>query len=147
MTTDRIEGQCLCGAVTVRMTPPEPHVEACHCGMCRRWGGGPFLSLKLVTDPEFDGAEQVARYESSRWAERGFCRQCGTHLFYYFKPKAGYSFTPGLFNRLEGFELAEEIFIDDKPSYYDFAGERERLTGAEVMAKAKQDGAGHDSDE
>lgn len=140
MPADMLEGKCLCGAVTVRITPPEPHVEACHCGMCRRWGGGPFLSLKLVTEPEIGGEEHVERYNSSDWAERGFCRRCGTHLFYYFKPKAGYSFTAGLFDRLEGFTFAEEIFVDDKPDYYDFAGERERLTGAEVMAKAGMDG-------
>lgn len=132
---ERVEGHCLCGAVTVRMTPPDRHVEACHCAMCRRWGGSAFLSLKLVTDPEFDGEEHITRYQSSAWAERGFCRKCGTHLFYSYKPKTGYSFTPGLFDRLDGFTLAEEIFVDEKPDYYDFAGERERLTGPEVMAK------------
>ena len=137
--SERIEGKCLCGAVTVRMVPPKPHVEACHCGMCRRWGGGPFLSLKLVTDPELEGEEHVERYDSSDWAQRGFCRRCGTHLFYFYKPKSGYSFTPGLFDGVDGFEFAEEIFIDSKPAYYDFAGERPRLTEAEVMAKVKDE--------
>ncbi|HEY0112605.1 MAG TPA: GFA family protein [Allosphingosinicella sp.] len=141
MATETLEGKCLCGAVTVRMTPPEPHVEACHCGMCRRWGGGPFLSLKLVSDPELGGEEHIVRYASSDWAERGFCRGCGTHLFYYYKPKAGYSFTAGLFDGADGFEFAEEIFIDEKPTYYDFAGERERLTGAEVLAKVSEGGS------
>ena len=136
---ERIDGKCLCGAVTVRMTPPKPHVEACHCTMCRRWGGGAFLSLKLVTDPELRGEEHIERYDSSEWAQRAFCRRCGTHLFYFYKPKSGYSFTPGLFDGLDGFEFAEEIFIDSKPAYYDFAGERPRLTGAEVMAKAKEE--------
>lgn len=133
MTTDGIEGKCLCGAVTVRMTPPKPHVEACHCSMCRRWGGGPFLSLKMVTDPEIEGGEHIARYASSDWAERGFCRECGTHLFYYYKPKGGYSFTVGLFDAASGFAFTQEIFIDDKPDCYAFAGQRERLTGQEVM--------------
>lgn len=135
MAADRIEGKCLCGAVTVRMTPPQPHVEACHCGMCRRWGGGPFLSLKMVTNPQMEGSDYIARYPSSDWAERGFCKKCGTHLFYYYKPAASYSFTAGLFDSAGGFQFAEEIFIDDKPDYYDFAGQRERLAGQEVMAK------------
>src|SRR5204862_150671 len=77
----KLEGKCLCGAVQVRIAPPGPHVGACHCGMCRRWGGGPALSLRLVPDPEIEGAEHVVRYPSSDWAERGFCRTCGTHLF------------------------------------------------------------------
>lgn len=131
----KLEGECLCGAVRVRMTPADRHVEACHCSMCRRWGGGAYLSLKLVTNPEIEGEEHVVRYPSSAWAERAFCSRCGTHLFYFYKPKSGYSFAAGLFDGADGFELAEEIFIDEKPGYYDFAGERERLTAAEVMAK------------
>ncbi|MCA1748858.1 MAG: GFA family protein [Sphingomonadales bacterium] len=137
--TTLLEGRCLCGAVTVRIAPPEPHVEACHCDMCRRWGGGPFLSLKLVTDPLFTGEEQIARYASSDWAERGFCKTCGTHLFYFFKPKQGYSFTAGLFEGTGSFAFVEEIFVDEKPPYYDFAGERERLTGAELLAKFNEE--------
>jgi len=133
--TRPIEGHCLCGAVRVRMTPPVPHVEACHCTMCRRWGGGAYLSLRGVPDPEIEGAEHIVRYASSDWAERGFCGTCGTHLFYFYRPKQSYSFTAGLFDRLDGFTLDEEIFIDEKPGYYDFAGERERLTAAEVIAK------------
>lgn len=132
----KLEGKCLCRAVRVRIARPEPHIGVCHCDMCRRWGGGPSLSLRLVSDPEIEGAEHIARYESSDFAERGFCRNCGTHLFYFFKPKSGYSFQAGLFDELGGFDLADEIFIDEKPGYYDFAGERERLTGAEVMAEA-----------
>jgi len=145
MTMDRIEGRCLCGAVKVRMTPPEAHIDACHCGMCRRWGGGPFLSLGMVTDPEIEGKEHIARYASSDWAERAFCRACGTHLFYYYQPEGGYSFAAGLFDAANGFEFAQEIFIDDKPGYYDFAGQRERLTGQEVMAKFGVDGSDESS--
>lgn len=133
--THPIEGHCLCGAVRVRMTPPVRHVEACHCTMCRRWGGGAYLSLRGVPDPEIEGAEQIVRYASSDWAERGFCGKCGSHLFYFYKPNQSYSFAAGLFDGLDGFTLDEEIFIDEKPGYYDFAGERERLTQAEVIAK------------
>ncbi|WP_077147174.1 GFA family protein [Sphingopyxis sp. KK2] len=136
MTTDsKLEGQCLCGTVTVRIVPPDPHVDACHCRMCQRWGGSALLSLRMVTDPDITGTEHIGRYASSDWAERGFCRQCGTHLFFFYKPKASYSFTAGLFGGAADFTMTEEIFIDEKPGYYDFAGERERLTGPEVMAK------------
>ncbi|MBC2776380.1 GFA family protein [Parasphingopyxis marina] len=143
-TQPTIAGHCLCGAVTVRTAPPEPHVDACHCGMCRRWGGGAFLSLKLVTDPQIDGAGHIARYASSDWAERGFCRECGTHLFFFFKPSNGYSFTPGLFDDAEKFELVEEIFIDEKPAYYSFAGDAAKKTGAEVIEEAKAAGFSFD---
>lgn len=134
--TNQLDGQCLCGAVRVRITPPAPVIEACHCTMCRRWAGGPALSLRLVTDPQIEGGEHVVRYRSSDWAERAFCRTCGTHLFYYYAPKDGYSFGAGLFDGADGYALAEEIFVDEKPAGYAFVGDHERLTGAEVLAKA-----------
>jgi hypothetical protein len=40
----------------------------------------------------------------------------------------------GLFDDFAGLALGKEIFIDDKPAGYAFAGERPRLTGAEVVA-------------
>ncbi|MFL6729280.1 MAG: GFA family protein [Sphingomicrobium sp.] len=132
---ERIEGRCLCGAVTVRATPVRRHVEACHCSMCRRWSGVAYLGVQCGTDVEFGGAEHVVRYRSSDWAERGFCRRCGSNLFFHYLPKGTYGLLAGLFpdNALE--PLAEEIFIDEKPDYYAFAGDAEKLTGAEVMAK------------
>jgi hypothetical protein len=131
----RIEGKCLCGAVTLRATPRRRHVEACHCSMCRRWSGVAYLGVQCGTDVEFDGEEHIVRYRSSDWAERGFCGKCGSNLFFNYLPSGTYGLLAGLFDRLDGFRFAEEIFIDEKPDYYDFAGERERLTGHEVMAK------------
>tara|TARA_R110002033_G_scaffold145020_1_gene182861 strand:+ start:2845 stop:3033 length:189 start_codon:yes stop_codon:yes gene_type:complete len=37
------QGHCLCGAITITATQAVSHVDACHCRMCRRWGGGPFV--------------------------------------------------------------------------------------------------------
>ena len=136
----RIEGQCLCGAVTVRGSPVRGNVEACHCTMCRKWGGSALLSVQCGSDVEIEGESSVVRYRSSDWAERGFCGRCGSNLFYRFLPADGYAFAAGLFpdDALE--PLAEEIFIDEKPAYYAFDSDCEKLTGAEVIAKAKQMG-------
>lgn len=124
-------GQCLCGAVTVRATF-EPHVGACHCGMCRRWGGGPLLAVDCG-DAAFEGGE-ITRFRSSEWAERGFCAKCGTHLFYYLVPGKRYILPVGLFDEQAGLAFDGEIYIDAKPDFYAFAGERKRLTEAEFLA-------------
>ena len=137
-----VEGGCLCGAVRYRVFAPFKDVMHCHCTMCRTWGGGPLLSLRLAADAEIEGEEHVARYASSEWAERGFCRNCGTHLFFFYRPKRSYSFTAGLFDGADGFAFVEEIFVDEKPAYYDFAGERDRLTRAEVIEKFSPGGTG-----
>ena len=131
----RIEGQCLCGAVTVRATPVRPHVEACHCTMCRRWGGIAFLGVQCGSNVEIDGEAHVVRYRSSDWAERGFCGRCGSSLFYRYLPLDNYGFLAGLFPDDAFLPLNEEIFIDEKPAYYAFDADSEKLTGPEVLAK------------
>lgn len=133
-------GRCLCGTVTVRATL-EPHFGACHCGMCRRWGGGPLLAADCG-DAAFEGGE-IARFQSSDWAERAFCARCGTHLFYYLVPAQRYIVPLGLFDDQTGLAFDDEIYIDRKPDCYDFAGERKRLTEAEFLASMgiEQDGA------
>ena len=123
-------GRCLCGAVTFR-TSPEPHVHACHCEMCRRWAGGPFLGVNCGPEVAFEG--QVTRHRSSDWAERGFCAACGTHLFYFFAQGPLYVVLVGLFDDQSGLSFDREIFIDRKPGYYAFAGERKRQTEAEFL--------------
>ncbi len=130
-----IEGHCLCGAVTVRAAPVRRHVEACHCKMCRAWSGIAFLGIQCGSDVEIGGEEHVVRYRSSEWAERGFCGACGSSLFYHYIPLGTYSFTAGLFPDDALLPLSEEIFIDEKPAYYAFDAESEKLTGPEVMAK------------
>jgi hypothetical protein len=130
-----IEGRCLCGAVKVRAAPVRRHVEACHCTMCRAWGGLAFLGVQCGSDVEIEGEAHVVRYRSSDWAERGFCGTCGSNLFYRYLPLDNYSFTAGLFPDNALLPLSEEIFIDEKPAYYAFDAESEKLTGPEVMAK------------
>ena len=132
---ERIEGHCLCGAVTVRAAPMRRHVEACHCTMCRRWCGIAFVGVMCGSDVEIDGEQHVVRYRSSDWAERGFCGRCGSNLFYHYLPLDTNGFTAGLFSDEAFLPLAEEIFIDEKPGYYAFDAESEKLTGAEVKAK------------
>jgi len=127
-------GQCLCGAVRFTAKEVETHYHACHCGMCRRWAGGPGF-FAAASGVEFHGAESILRYDSSEWAERGSCKSCGSNLFYYLKPAARYVMCVGAFDEPTNFELAGEIFIDHKPAGYGLAGIHPRQTEAEVLAQ------------
>lgn len=126
-------GKCLCGAVTFEAEDIDTHVHACHCNMCRGWTGGPMQAAQ-VGKIKFTGEENITRYASSEWAERGFCSRCGSNLFYYLIPQSMYLMATGTFDNADQFELAGEIFIDEKPTGYEFAGDHPRLTGAEFMA-------------
>ena len=131
----QMTGQCLCGAVKITARFEGKQIEACHCTQCRAWGGGPYLASPMTDDFSIEGEEYVARFPSSEWAERGFCKRCGSNLYYLYKPAGKRSFLAGLFKDLDDGQLREEIFVDQKPGYYAFEGEHERMTRAEVMEK------------
>lgn len=132
------QGHCLCGAITITAKQAASHVDACHCRMCRRWGGGPFVEIDCGTDVQIDGAERMTVYSSSEWAERAFCSACGSHLFYRLKDTGEHMVCAGLFDdatdRDGALTLRRQVFIDEKPAYYSFAGDSETLTGAELFA-------------
>lgn len=129
------QGQCLCGQVRFEAEQASQHTGACHCGMCIKWGGGPLLAVDCGSSVQFTGEESITRYNSSEWAERGFCKHCGTHLFYHLKGIDRYTIPAGLFDDQSGFQMSHQIFIDKKPEHYCFANETENMTEAEVFAK------------
>ncbi len=132
MTT--MTGHCLCGGVTFTATIGNTDYHACHCSMCRRWTGGPLMAV-TAESVTFTGADKITRYKSSDWAERGFCTACGTGLFYYLIPAQQYILSIGAFDDADAFKMVGEIYIDNKPGGYAFAGDHPRLTEAEFMAK------------
>jgi hypothetical protein len=78
-----LAGGCQCGAVRYRLMAEPTGVNVCHCRMCQKAGGGPFMAFGGVRLSEFvvtHGA--ISTFLSSDIAERGFCAQCGTPLTY-----------------------------------------------------------------
>ncbi len=128
-----MKGSCLCGAV--RFTAPDARdIGACHCGSCRRWGGGPLLAVHCGPDVVFEGKDQITVYASSQWAERAFCKQCGTHLYYRLLATGEYFVPAGAIDSNQ-FEITSQIFVDKKPAYYALANETLMLTEQEVFAQ------------
>jgi hypothetical protein len=129
-----MQGHCLCGAIRVT-TADQNEVNACHCSMCRRWGGGPLMAVHCGADPAIEGREALKVYRSSDWAERAFCGTCGTHVYYHLLPANEFVLSVGLFQDAPGFRLVEQIFVDEQPGFYAFANPTRKLTGAEVIAQ------------
>ena len=81
-------GGCQCGAVryTVTGSTADWDCNLCHCRMCQRAGGAPFMVFLNVARAAVTWSGERARFASSSIAERGFCRDCGTPLTYERKP-------------------------------------------------------------
>lgn len=125
-------GRCLCGAVTFEAEVPDTHQHACHCTMCRKWGG-PALATAVESVRYLSGEDNITVHVSSDWAERGFCTTCGTHLFYRIRDGSQTMMWTGAFDEPEAFALASEIFIDQKPDGYAFSGDHPRMTREEFL--------------
>lgn len=132
--THLTHGRCLCGKVGITVANIHHDMHACHCSMCRKWTGGPTFSLECGTDVAFDGEEHIGIYASSEWAERGFCKHCGTSLFYRATESKEYFMSPELFDDIAPVTFQSQIFIDKKPDYYTFADKTQMMTEAEVLA-------------
>lgn len=135
-------GSCLCGKVTLAMIKSSNKVEACHCSMCRTWGGGPLLSFEASKDITLEGGEFVTVFKSSKWAERAFCNSCGTHLYYKLVETGQHMVPPGLMNNSETLDFNLEVFIDEKPDYYSFSRGGEKLTGQQAIEHFQKTMAG-----
>lgn len=129
-----IKGSCLCGVVKVSTASTNNEVGACHCGMCRKWGGSSLLVIECGNNISFDGEDNIGVYQSSEWAERGFCKQCGSHLFYRLKQNNQHYIPVGIFDNSQGLVFDHQIFIDEKPEFYSFANKTKNMTGEEVFA-------------
>ena len=138
LNNQSISGTCLCGNVNIKINPTSNIFDACHCGMCRKWASGPIFTVEGGDQPQISGNEFISVYSSSEWAERGFCKQCGTHLFYRIKNTDFCNFSAGLFKEVEKFKFQVQIFVDSKPDCYEFANKTEMMTEAEVIAKFSQ---------
>lgn len=131
-------GGCLCGLVRYTIEARPGHLDYCHCAMCRKFGG----PMGLEIDPagiEWSGEENIQTYASSDWAVRGFCKVCGSSLFWRMTSKGqgpGFmSLNAGTLDDMNGLPLKTEIYIEYKPDGFAFAGETQKMTEAEVMAE------------
>jgi hypothetical protein len=130
----RRSAQCLCGAVQFSAVPVKAETSVCHCDMCRRWTAGAFFAVDCGDSVVFEKQDDFELYRSSEWADRGFCRKCGTPLIWKLHGKDQFSVSLAAFDDTDGVEFTTEIFIDQKPDYFAFSNDTKKMTGAEVFA-------------
>ncbi|MER8595195.1 GFA family protein [Mesorhizobium sp. M1182] len=112
-------GSCLCGAVRFQTLGPLRGVVYCHCSQCRKQSGHFYAATNVADrDITITGAKSITWYEASSFARRGFCKTCGSLLFW--KPSDdGYvSVMAGLFDAPTRLQGECHIFVGDKGDYY-----------------------------
>lgn len=78
-----ITGSCLCKSIGYEITGAVDIMGNCHCSMCRKSHGAPFVTWLVISPGQFRwtaGEDFVQSFDSSPGTQRCFCRQCGTTL-------------------------------------------------------------------
>ncbi|RED53697.1 GFA family protein [Aestuariispira insulae] len=128
-----LKGRCLCGGIEISLTSPKDDVCQCHCAQCRQWAGHNWASVSCpVEGLKFDKGEDLVQwYRSSEWARRGFCRTCGSSLFYHAdraeSHKHKIAVAAGCLDAPTGLKTAEHIFCGTKGDYYEIADDLPKL--------------------
>lgn len=127
-----VTGSCLCGRVKIKVEQLDRQVVACHCTQCRKQTGHFYAATRArLADIAIDGEQSITWYQASEHAERGFCQQCGSALFWRQKGATSMSILAGCLDSPTGLELTRHIFTSDKGDYYDITDGHEEYPQAD----------------
>jgi hypothetical protein len=78
-----LPGGCFCGYLRYEAAGRPFNETCCHCSMCRRSTGAPFVAWFSVRRTDFRlVAGEPTRLRSSAHGTRSFCPRCGTHIIF-----------------------------------------------------------------
>ncbi len=113
-------GGCLCGGVKFQVSGPLRDVVYCHCQMCQKLHGGPGAHTKAqnhqITITEGRGLKW---YRSSQIAQRGFCGECGSSLFWQPDQQDSTGILAGALEQPSKLKTMGHIFVGEKADFYE----------------------------
>ena len=113
-------GGCLCGSVRYEIKGPLRDIVNCHCTMCQRLHGGPGPHSKaLKANIKLTETAGLAWYKTSEVAQRGFCRLCGSSLFWEPFGQDATGIVAGSLDGPTGLKTMGHIFVGEKADFYE----------------------------
>ncbi|WP_419912880.1 GFA family protein [Hoeflea sp.] len=114
------KGSCLCGAVEYTVVGQIKNVTACHCTQCRKQTGHHYATTS-VDDEQLTvtGLQHITWYHASDDAKRGFCKICGSALFWKCHSDPYTAVLAGSLDGETGLKLEKHIYCADKGDYYE----------------------------
>ena len=129
-------GGCQCGAIRYRAGAILDNPHLCHCRMCQRAMGNFFAALVGVPNAALAWQGDPAVFESSEGHQRGFCRDCGTPLFFRRIGGAHTSLTIASFDDPASIPLLYEFGTESRAPQLDQLGHLETYTTEELIPDA-----------
>lgn len=115
-----LEGGCQCGRIRYRSDVHFDNSHICHCRMCQKAVGNIFAALVATPADRLHWLkEKPETFASSDIAVRGFCKACGTPLFYEEIGANRINMTIGSLDNPNNFTPKSQIGIESKVSWCD----------------------------
>ncbi|RJG09692.1 GFA family protein [Pseudomonas cavernicola] len=119
------QGSCLCSAVRFEIAGELEPIQICHCSLCRKAQGVPFVTNIPVSTEAFrllSGADALKAFSSSPGKQRVFCSHCGSPIY------SQNQHTPGVL-RIRAGTLEGELktrpmahfYIDSKANWWELS--------------------------
>ena len=118
-----MKASCLCGQVEFEIKAPFISASYCHCGQCRKSHAASLVAYGVSLKSEIEwlsGKKRIRRFASSERARRGFCKDCGTHLYFYNKDHPNHMDIPlAIVDGEPNITPDCHIFVSCKSNWYD----------------------------
>lgn len=116
-----LDGGCACGAVRYRLHQPPYDTGWCHCRICQHVSGSGAMLFTAVAMDKLEwlrGADRLARFASTPFGERSFCRDCGSPLTIHVRHQPGEGdIAAGSLDDPEAIAPGFHIFAGEAPSW------------------------------
>lgn len=113
-------GGCLCGAVRYEVKGPLRDVVNCHCEMCQKLHGAFGAHSKARKENiRITEGRGLGWYKTSSVAQRGFCKECGSSLFWDPFELDATGIIAGSLDENAHLKTMGHIFVGEKAGFYE----------------------------
>ncbi|MFN7177979.1 GFA family protein [Hyphomonas sp.] len=149
-------GGCQCGRIRFRASSLRDNPHVCHCRMCQKATGNFFAALVGVPHTDFQWTRGApAEFQSSEKVRRGFCRDCGTPLYYRHEESQHIAMSIGAFDDPASIPLNYQLGmegrlpqLDQLPGLAHFGSTEQAMPEeAELIRTSNNQHPDHDTDD
>jgi len=91
--------------------------------------GVPTTGFKVTKGQNF-----ITVVRTSDWADRAFCKACGSNIYYHARDHGEPTVTLGNLDDTSGLSVIRQYYIDNKPAGFSIAEDTTTMTEAECIA-------------
>ena len=114
-----LSASCLCNGISMTIKGQFRPVINCHCIQCTKTHGN-YAAYTSVLEQNiiFKSKKTLKWFQSSAKAKRGFCKKCGSSIFFKRLGSKAVSISAGLFRNPSKLKTISHIYVKNKRDYY-----------------------------